>query len=79
MSGHFARGHGALATSPHMVGMSYRIRYYDKGGQEVGNTPWAESLEGTKRVAEAGIVRNKAASARIFDEDQNNRQVWPRA
>ena len=36
MSGHFARGHGALATSPHMVGMSYRIRYYDKGGQEVG-------------------------------------------
>jgi hypothetical protein len=59
--------------------MVYRIRYYDKGGQEIDSTPWAESLEGTKRVAQAGIVRHKAASARIFDEDQSNRQVWPRA
>jgi hypothetical protein len=58
--------------------MSYRIRYYDKVGQEIASTPWAESIEGARRVAEAGILSHRAASARIFDEDQSNRQVWPR-
>lgn len=59
--------------------MAYRIRYYDKGGAEIGSAPWADSLESTKRIAQGGLIRHNAASARIFDEDQNNRQVWPRA
>ena len=58
--------------------MVYRIRYYDKAGVELASTPWAESLEGTKRVAQAGLKSQGAASARIFDEDQGNRLVWPR-
>jgi|HubBroStandDraft_6_1064221.scaffolds.fasta_scaffold5571423_1 hypothetical protein len=57
--------------------MVYRIRYYDKDGTEIESAPWAESIEQTKRVAQAGLIRHKAASARIFDEDQNDRQVWP--
>jgi hypothetical protein len=59
--------------------MVYRIRYYDGDGKEIGSAPWAESIEQTKRVAHDGIIRHHAASARIFDEDQNNRQVWPDA
>jgi hypothetical protein len=58
--------------------MVYRIRYYDKGGQELASLPWAESVEGAKRVALEGMTRHHAASARIYDEDQGNRQVWPR-
>ncbi len=58
--------------------MVYRIRYYDKDSKEIGSTPWAESLEQTKRVAQDGLIQHSAASARIFDEDQNNRKVWPR-
>ena len=62
----------------HMAVMVYRIRYYDADAKEIGSAPWAESLEQTKRVAQDGIIRHRAASARIFDEDQNNRKVWPR-
>lgn len=58
--------------------MVYRIMYYDIDGKETGSRPWADSVETAKRVAEAAIVSHSAASARIFDEDQNNRQVWPR-
>ena len=59
--------------------MGYRVIYYDKAGKEIESAPWADSLEATRRVAEAGLIRHGAASARILDEDQNNRQVWPRA
>jgi hypothetical protein len=58
--------------------MVYRIRYYDKAGAEIASIPWAESIEGAKRVAQEGMTRHSAASARIYDEDQRNRQVWPR-
>jgi hypothetical protein len=61
-----------------MTKMVYRIRYYDRDAKEIGSAPWAESLEQTKRVAQIGIVEHNAVSARIFDEDQNNRKVWPR-
>ncbi|HXQ14358.1 MAG TPA: hypothetical protein VN814_07030 [Caulobacteraceae bacterium] len=61
-----------------MAVMVYRIRYYDKDAKEIGSAPWAESLEQTKRVAQDGIIKLSAASASIFDEDQNNRKVWPR-
>jgi len=59
--------------------MVYRIMYYDKEGNETGSAPWADSIETAKRVAQAGLFSHNAASARIFDEDQNDRQVWPRA
>ena len=59
--------------------MTYRIRYYDKDAKEIGSTPWGGSVEETRRIANDGLIRHSAASARIFDEDQNNRQVWPRA
>ena len=59
--------------------MVYRIMYYDKEGKETGSEPWADSIELAKRVAQAGLFSHKAASARIFDEDQKDRQVWPRA
>ena len=62
-----------------MAVMVYRIRYYDKDSVEIDSAPWAGSLEQTRRVAEDGIVRHKAASVRIFDEDQGNRKVWPRS
>ena len=58
--------------------MVYRIRYYDRDVNEIGSAPWAGSLEQTRRVAQDGIAEHKAASAQIFDEDQNNRKVWPR-
>jgi len=61
-----------------MTLMVYRIRYYDKDAKEIDSAPWAGSLEQTRRVAQSGIVQHKAASASIFDEDQNNRKVWPR-
>jgi hypothetical protein len=61
-----------------MTVMVYRIRYYDKDAVEIDSAPWAGSLEQTRRIAEDGIVRHKAASVRIFDEDQGNRKVWPR-
>ena len=61
-----------------MRGMGYRITYYDKDGKETGSAPWADSVEAAKRVAQAGLASHNAASVRIFDEDQNNRQVWPR-
>jgi hypothetical protein len=58
--------------------MVYQIRYYDKDANVIGAAPWAGSIEQTRRVANDGIILHKAVSARIFDEDQNNRQVWPR-
>lgn len=58
--------------------MVYRIRYYDKENREIGSAPWAESLEQTRRVMQDGIAQHRAASAAIFDEDQNDRKVWPR-
>ena len=58
--------------------MVYRIRYYDKDAREIDSVPWGGSIEETKRVAQDGVLRLKAASASIFDEDQNNRRVWPR-
>ena len=58
--------------------MAYRIRYYDDGGREICATTWGGSVEETKRIAKDGLIRHSAASLRIFDEDQNNRQVWPR-
>ncbi len=58
--------------------MVYRIRYYDKDDNEIGSAPWGGSLEQTRRVADEGVLTHKAASARIYDEDQNNRKVWPR-
>ena len=61
-----------------MTSMVYRIRYYDKDANEIDSAPWAGSLEQTRRVAQDGMVQHRAASARIFDEDQNNRKVWPR-
>jgi hypothetical protein len=61
-----------------MSHMVYRIRYYDRDAQEIASEPWAESLEQTKRVAQNGLAEHKATSASIFDEDQNNRKVWPR-
>ena len=58
--------------------MAYSIRYYDNGGREIGSEPWGGSVEETRRIAKDGLTRRNAASARVFDEDQNNRQVWPR-
>jgi hypothetical protein len=58
--------------------MVYRIRYYDKDAREICSAPWAGSLEQTRRVAQDGIAEHRAASVCIFDEDQNNRKVWPR-
>jgi hypothetical protein len=58
--------------------MVYRIRYYDKDAREIDSAPWGGSIEETKRLAQEGVVRLKAATASIFDEDQNNRRVWPR-
>jgi hypothetical protein len=58
--------------------MVYRIRYYDKDAREIDSAPWGGSIEETKRLAQEGLVRLKAATASIFDEDQNNRRVWPR-
>ena len=72
----------SMAATPRAVyhrDMAYQIRYYDKHGNEIGSAPWAgTSIEGTKRIAQDGLSRHNAASVRIFDEDQNNRQVWPR-
>jgi hypothetical protein len=61
-----------------MLVMVYRIRYYDKDTVEIDSAPRAGSLEQARRVADEGIVRHKATSIRIFDEDQGNRKVWPR-
>ena len=58
--------------------MVYRIRYYDKEAREIDSAPWGGSIEETKRIAQDGVLRLKAASASIFDEDQNNRRLWPR-
>jgi hypothetical protein len=61
-----------------MAVMVYRIRYFDRDANEIASAPWAGSLEQTRRVAQDGVIRHSAASASIFDEDQNNRKVWPR-
>jgi hypothetical protein len=46
--------------------VSYRIDYF-KHGQSKGSTPWGGTLDDTRKVAVAGLVRRRADIATIFD------------
>jgi hypothetical protein len=53
----------------------YRIEYF-KEGKSAGLTLWAGSLEESKPVVRAGLIRHHADFARLIDVDGSNAEVW---
>lgn len=48
--------------------MSYIIEY-TKEGRNLGSTPLAGSIEKMKQVAQEGLIRHAADTARIIDDE----------